>query len=436
MTQEQEKVLALLKKENERAIKNGLPYVKDATLFEPLCEIAPQEAIKGFNQSYNLIMGEDDHSFSIDFTERNAMHGKVELLCWELYLQTSPLLGESKAEAMKPLEDVLSNMEFNRRPLVPLSQSRMTQFAVKTISRNTPFQGNLDGTGEYIEGKIHRKNYLMAIIEDFNNASAVNAQTLKLFVYIHELYGQTKGTELRLNIDDWIRRQGKTEITKNDRDNARRTLKTNLRLLSSYTFRGEPTKAKNNGEYLDVKIIGSHGYRNNVFSIFLDSFYESTLKNNAPLLTYDTIYKLGTETQIKILLKLGWNYRMNEGATNRSIEKMSVKSMLEFCGYPKLENIKAQKQSPIHKIMKPFLADLKALQETDDQLYFTFINADGEEYTIDEADKLDFDVFYNELYLYFDQYGHLPQNKKRVEAKKSYTQQNKETKKRKPSKKK
>lgn len=434
MTPEQNKVLDILQQENTRATKSGLPYVKDATLFEPLCEIAPIDAIKRFNKSYKLIIKEGDKAFSKDTTEKENINGKVQLLCWELYFNSAPFLNDAeKSNAMLLLDNIFKNMEYNRRPLVYMSESKLTQFATKTISRNTHFQGNLDGTGEYIEGRVNSKNYLMAVIEDFKKSSAVTAQTLKLFVYLHEIYGNTHTRELRLDIDEWLKRQGKEDISKNDRDNARRTIKNQLRLLAAYKFRGEPTKSK--GSYLDVALIGTHGCKNNVFTIYLDEFYEKTLKNNAPLITYDTIYKLGTETQIKILLKLGWNYRMNEGAINRDPNKLSVKSTLEFCGYPKLETIKEHKQSPIHKIMKPFLSDLKALQETDDQLYFSFINSDGEEYTLDEAEMLDFDEFYNTLYLYFDQYGHLPQNKKRIAAKKSYTQQNKEAKKTKSSKK-
>lgn len=439
MTQEQEKVLKCLKRENQKAIKNGAPYVKDETLLEQFCERIPDKNAKHFlDTTYKIII--DTPELSPILAEKDGkgvkplqkqgyvhnlklmeVHGIIELLCWELFLSIHT---EATPEARKAngelFNKILANMELNRHALVSMSQSQLTQFAAKSISRNTPFQGNLDGTGEYIEGKLFKKNYLMAIIEDFKNSSAVNAQTLKLFVFIHEVYGETRGTKLRLSIDEWLKRQGIEEPTKSDRDNARKTIKNQLRLLQSYTFRGEPTRSR--GEYLDVKIIGTHGYKNNTFMVMLDPFYEQTLKNSAPLLTYDTVYKLANETQIKILLKLGWNYRMNEGNTKRNLENLSVKSLLEFCGYPKLEQVKATRNSPSRKIMMPFLADLAALTETDDQLYFTFINGDGEEYTLKEAEELDFDKFYNEMFLHFDQYGHLPQHKKRVASKKSYAE--------------
>ena len=242
--------------------------------------------------------------------------------------------------------------------------------------------------------KFKHDNFLVTF-EKFSEIQGLRTSTKKLLdeLMIKFTEGNGKSLIVNLSLDEHMNMRGLK-----DEKEARKQVKEDLETLSNMTL---TFNQKINGkpkDFLNLKIIGTHGIKNGIISAAFDIGFHELILKYQPMPIPQAFLALNDKHNPNAYLlgrRISLHKNMNYGTKNEDI--ISVRTLLETCpDIPAKEEVAQKDRMYKQKIIEPFEIGMNALEETK---IFTweYCHSKGEPLTDEELKTMDYEVFINLL---------------------------------------
>ena len=242
--------------------------------------------------------------------------------------------------------------------------------------------------------KFKHDNFLVTF-EKFSEIQGLRTSTKKLLdeLMIKFTEGNGKSLIVNLSLDEHMNMRGLK-----DEKEARKQVKEDLETLSNMTLTFNQKIDGKPKDFLNLKIIGTHGIKNGIISAAFDIGFHELILKYQPMPIPQAFLALNDKHNPNAYLlgrRISLHKNMNYGTKNEDI--ISIRTLLETCpDIPKKEEVAQKDRMYKQKIIEPFEIGMNALEETK---IFTweYCHSKGEPLTDEELKTMDYEVFINLL---------------------------------------
>ncbi|MBR0074131.1 MAG: hypothetical protein IJP96_00040 [Synergistaceae bacterium] len=242
--------------------------------------------------------------------------------------------------------------------------------------------------------KIRRDNFLVTF-EKFSEIQGLRTSTKKLLdeLMIKFTEGNGKSLVVNLSLDEHMTIRGLK-----DEKEARKQVKEDLETLSNMTLTFNQKIDGKPKDFINLKIIGTHGIKNGIISAAFDIGFHELILKYQPMPIPQAFLALNDNRNPNAYLlgrRISLHKNMNYGSKNEDI--ISVSTLLETCpNVPTKEEVAQKDRMYKQKIIEPFEAGMNALEGTE---IFTweYCHSKGEPLTDEELKNMDYEIFINLL---------------------------------------
>jgi len=242
--------------------------------------------------------------------------------------------------------------------------------------------------------KFNHDNFLVTF-EKFSEIQGLRTSTKKLLdeLMIKFTEGNGKNLIVNLSLDEHMDMRGLK-----DEKEARKQVREDLETLSNMTLTFNQKIDGKPKDFLNLKIIGTHGIKNGIISAAFDIGFHELILKYQPMPIPQAFLALNDKHNPNAYLlgrRISLHKNMNYGTQNEDI--ISVRTLLETCpDIPTKEEVAQKDRMYKQKIIEPFEIGMNALEETK---IFTweYCHSKGEPLTDEELKTMDYEVFINLL---------------------------------------
>jgi len=242
--------------------------------------------------------------------------------------------------------------------------------------------------------KFNHDNFLVTF-EKFSEIQGLRTSTKKLLdeLMIKFTEGNGKNLIVNLSLDEHMDMRGLK-----DEKEARKQVKEDLETLSNMTLTFNQKIDGKPKDFLNLKIIGTHGIKNGIISAAFDIGFHELILKYQPMPIPQAFLALNDNRNPNAYLlgrRISLHKNMNYGTKNEDI--ISVRTLLETCpNIPTKEEVAQKDRDYKRKIIEPFEIGMNALEETK---IFTweYCHSKGEPLTDEELKTIDYEIFINLL---------------------------------------
>ena len=242
--------------------------------------------------------------------------------------------------------------------------------------------------------KFKHDNFLVTF-EKFSEIQGLRTSTKKLLdeLMIKFTEGNGKSLIVNLSLDEHMNMRGLK-----DEKETRKQVKEDLETLSNMTLTFNQKIDGKPKDFLNLKIIGTHGIKNGIISAAFDIGFHELILKYQPMPIPQAFLALNDKHNPNAYLlgrRISLHKNMNYGTKNEDI--ISIRTLLETCpDIPKKEEVAQKDRMYKQKIIEPFEIGMNALEETK---IFTweYCHSKGEPLTDEELKTMDYEIFINLL---------------------------------------
>ena len=242
--------------------------------------------------------------------------------------------------------------------------------------------------------KFKHDNFLVTF-EKFSEIQGLRTSTKKLLdeLMIKFTEGNGKSLIVNLSLDEHMNIRGLK-----DQKEARKQVKEDLETLSNMTLTFNQKIDGKPKDFLNLKIIGTHGIKNGIISAAFDIGFHELILKYQPMPIPQAFLALNDNRNPNAYLlgrRISLHKNMNYGTKNEDI--ISVRTLLETCpNIPPKDEVAQKDRMYKQKIIEPFEIGMNALEETK---IFTweYCHSKGEPLTDEELKNMDYEIFINLL---------------------------------------
>lgn len=293
---------------------------------------------------------------------------------------------EKYKEIVKVINEVLNN-SLVRKIFTKTRQGTATNKLTKFSTRKNKALMNLDPITGIL--KISREKFIVAI-NNFIKTSGLKTSTFQLLDALTETLTNSGGKSQTITIPlkEYMERRGLK-----DEKEARKQVKADLETLSNTTLtftqklKGDTTK-----DYLNLKLIGSHGIKNGIITVAFDQMFYSLLTGYNIMFYPKQLWEFSdtkNPNSYYFLRTISEHKNMNVGKKNEDI--ISVATLLSSTPYiPSYEEVVNTDRMYTRRIIDPFERDMDACDET---LKWEYCHSNGMPLTNEEIEHLNYEIF-------------------------------------------
>jgi len=241
---------------------------------------------------------------------------------------------------------------------------------------------------------FNHDNFLVTF-EKFSEIQGLRTSTKKLLdeLMIKFTEGSGKSLVVNLSLDEHMDIRGLK-----DAKEARKQVREDLETLSNMTLTFNQKIDGKPKDFLNLKIIGTHGIKNGIISAAFDIGFHELILKYQPMPIPQVFLALNDNRNPNAYLlgrRISLHKNMNYGSKNEDI--ISVRTLLETCpNIPTKEEVAQKDRDYKRKIIEPFETGMNALEETE-VLTWEYCHSKGEPLSDIELKTIDYEIFINLL---------------------------------------
>lgn len=294
---------------------------------------------------------------------------------------------EKLRELDKKIHDENLQKMLDERFALMRQGNAINELAKITTSKNVqlePFTGTAN---------INKGDFLVTI-EDFSALAGLRTSTHKLLDEIMTKFtdGNEKSLIVNIPLSEHMTQRGLK-----DEKEARKQVKEDLETLSKITLSFKQEIEGKRKDFLNLKIIGSHGIKNGVIMATLDAAFHELILKYQVMPMHRSFLALSDKynpNSYHLGRRIALHKNMNYGKTNEDL--ISVLTLLDAC--PNLANHEEiynhGKSDYKRRIIEPFERDMNALEEV---FTWEYCHSNGLPLSDKELENFNYDVFKNLL---------------------------------------
>lgn len=294
--------------------------------------------------------------------------------------------------------------------------SAMPTLAIKTVNRQTFLdkQGTLT-----LNGASGQVTWTITEFSTKKDTISSPTQHQVLMLLLSDFTKKNKPGKTSLDplcefdLEQFLAYKGISREDKNDYYRERKKLKRDLDILAKSSIKWEPGKREkaNDGDYIQMSFIGTHGIRRGKVFAVLDGFFANNLLDNNTITQYNLeLLQLGSKEVVEYAIgcKLSEYWHIKRNQEHERHDKISIKSLLNSSTLPSMTDLLVQRNASKwqDRILDKFEDALERLCDIGLLNDYQYVKEDDSALTDAEDTKRQKDYnFFETLYLKFDLNG-------------------------------